>query len=221
MTPVASTSSLKLPYTKSMHVSTSGLGSSQFGASSSSLSSPVRTPFATRTGSALSKTSTSKRTSPLSSKYSLSTRSSESEDEDDDVDSDDSAVALPQQAIRASSAGASGASTSATTLPPPHHHKSFSHSSNSSDDDVLSPSIQANYYLPAATTARASSALTVNGLSTSSASATARAASSASASSMGKNLARKRADSFKWSKYAGMGSVTIELGLSNDELRRV
>ncbi|ORY55554.1 hypothetical protein BCR35DRAFT_310058 [Leucosporidium creatinivorum] len=38
--------------------------------------------------------------------------------------------------------------------------------------------------------------------------------------SMAASLGRKRADSLKWSKYAKMGAVTIELDLSNDELSR-
>ncbi|GAA5982675.1 hypothetical protein JCM11641_002332 [Rhodosporidiobolus odoratus] len=37
---------------------------------------------------------------------------------------------------------------------------------------------------------------------------------------LGKKLARKRADSFKWAKYANVGTFEIELGLSNDDLRR-
>ncbi|KAK4046003.1 hypothetical protein OIV83_006438 [Microbotryomycetes sp. JL201] len=45
--------------------------------------------------------------------------------------------------------------------------------------------------------------------------------STSSSSSLSKNLARKRADSLKWSKYNNLGAVTIELDLSNDELRRV
>ncbi|GAA5828639.1 hypothetical protein JCM11251_000883 [Rhodosporidiobolus azoricus] len=37
---------------------------------------------------------------------------------------------------------------------------------------------------------------------------------------LGKKLARKRADSLKWAKYANVGTFEIELGLSNDELMR-
>ncbi|GAA6044334.1 hypothetical protein JCM8097_002328 [Rhodosporidiobolus ruineniae] len=37
---------------------------------------------------------------------------------------------------------------------------------------------------------------------------------------LGVKLARKRADSFKWAKYANVGTFEVELGLSNDELRR-
>lgn len=39
-------------------------------------------------------------------------------------------------------------------------------------------------------------------------------------SSLAAGLGRKRADSLKWSKYATMAPVCIELGLSNDELSR-
>ena len=34
------------------------------------------------------------------------------------------------------------------------------------------------------------------------------------------NLGRRRSDSLKWSKYATMAPVSIELNLSNDELSR-
>ncbi|BGP20787.1 hypothetical protein JCM10213_008924 [Rhodosporidiobolus nylandii] len=37
---------------------------------------------------------------------------------------------------------------------------------------------------------------------------------------LGKKLARKRADSLKWAKYANVGTFEIELGLSNDDLMR-
>ncbi|POY72088.1 hypothetical protein BMF94_4895 [Rhodotorula taiwanensis] len=37
---------------------------------------------------------------------------------------------------------------------------------------------------------------------------------------LGTRLARKRADSLKWAKYASVGTFEIDLGLSNDELRR-
>ncbi|GAA5877587.1 hypothetical protein JCM3774_006125 [Rhodotorula dairenensis] len=37
---------------------------------------------------------------------------------------------------------------------------------------------------------------------------------------LGTRLARKRADSLKWAKYASVGTFQVELGLSNDELRR-
>lgn len=37
---------------------------------------------------------------------------------------------------------------------------------------------------------------------------------------LGKKLMRKRADSLKWAKYATQGPVEMELGLSNEELRR-
>ncbi|GAA6050559.1 hypothetical protein NBRC10513_004150 [Rhodotorula toruloides] len=37
---------------------------------------------------------------------------------------------------------------------------------------------------------------------------------------LGTKLARKRADSLKWAKYANVGTFQVELGLSNDELRR-
>ncbi|GEM11789.1 hypothetical protein Rt10032_c17g5806 [Rhodotorula toruloides] len=37
---------------------------------------------------------------------------------------------------------------------------------------------------------------------------------------LGTKLARKRADSLKWAKYASVGTFQVELGLSNDELRR-
>ncbi|KAM0788641.1 hypothetical protein ACM66B_006111 [Microbotryomycetes sp. NB124-2] len=46
-------------------------------------------------------------------------------------------------------------------------------------------------------------------------------ASSAKNTSMGANLARKRANSLKWSKYNNLGAVTIELDMSNEDLRRV
>ncbi|GAA6057193.1 hypothetical protein JCM3770_004371 [Rhodotorula araucariae] len=37
---------------------------------------------------------------------------------------------------------------------------------------------------------------------------------------LGVKLARKRADSFKWAKYAHVGAFEVELGLSNDDLKR-
>ena len=37
---------------------------------------------------------------------------------------------------------------------------------------------------------------------------------------LGTRLARKRADSLKWAKYANVATFQVELGLSNDELRR-
>ncbi|GAA6022063.1 hypothetical protein JCM10207_001036 [Rhodosporidiobolus poonsookiae] len=37
---------------------------------------------------------------------------------------------------------------------------------------------------------------------------------------LGKKLARKRADSLKWAKYANVGTFEVELGLSNEDLRR-
>lgn len=36
---------------------------------------------------------------------------------------------------------------------------------------------------------------------------------------LGTRLARKRADSLKWAKYANVATFQVELGLSNDELR--
>ncbi|GJN94769.1 hypothetical protein Rhopal_007861-T1 [Rhodotorula paludigena] len=37
---------------------------------------------------------------------------------------------------------------------------------------------------------------------------------------LGMKLARKRADSLKWAKYANVGTFQVELGLSNDDLKR-
>lgn len=37
---------------------------------------------------------------------------------------------------------------------------------------------------------------------------------------LGVKLARKRANSLKWAKYANVGAFEVELGLSNDDLKR-
>ncbi|GAA5863739.1 hypothetical protein JCM8547_006050 [Rhodosporidiobolus lusitaniae] len=47
------------------------------------------------------------------------------------------------------------------------------------------------------------------------------AAAPAKREGLGQKLARKRADSLKWAKYANVGAFQVELGLSNEELRRV
>ncbi|KAK4046520.1 hypothetical protein OIO90_006532 [Microbotryomycetes sp. JL221] len=179
----------------------------------------------------------------MSSRLYLSSTSSSSDDDDDERDSSDesssfgslrlTAPALansapqrarerPERQQQVATAGAASTSNVSTSSPSSsssaHSHK---HALEEDDEHTTVGPLPSMVSKPKGLAERKQTTSAPLFQRASSSSSSIGSQSDNKNKSMAANVARKRANSLKWSKYNNLGAVTIELDLSNDELRRV